>query len=226
MSKIKLSKSNQTKKTNPILKQRNSDNLLLLFVRKPILGKCKTRLAQSIGEEKALEVYQHLLEHTATVVKNVKADKQVLYADEIGENDAWDEAIFEKYKQVGKDLGERMHHAFAQGFERGYKNIIIMGSDLFTISQDEVNAAFQAFQRAEVVIGPAEDGGYYMLGLNEMNEAVFENKNWSTEEVLSQTLADITDKELSLLEEKNDIDTFEDLKKSNFLNQQIHLWRL
>jgi len=226
VSKIKLSKSNQTKKTNPILKQRNSDNLLLLFVRKPILGKCKTRLAQSIGEEKALEVYQHLLEHTATVVKNVKADKQVLYADEIGENDAWDEAIFEKYKQVGKDLGERMHHAFAQGFERGYKNIIIMGSDLFTISQDEVNAAFQAFQRAEVVIGPAEDGGYYMLGLNEMNEAVFENKNWSTEEVLSQTLADITDKELSLLEEKNDIDTFEDLKKSNFLNQQIHLWRL
>jgi hypothetical protein len=223
VSKIKLSKSNQTKKTNPILKQRNSDNLLLLFVRKPILGKCKTRLAQSIGEEKALEVYQHLLEHTATVVKNVKADKQVLYADEIGENDAWDEAIFEKYKQVGKDLGERMHHAFAQGFERGYKNIIIMGSDLFTISQDEVNAAFQAFQRAEVVIGPAEDGGYYMLGLNEMNEAVFENKNWSTEEVLSQTLADITDKELSLLEEKNDIDTFEDLKKSNFLNQQIHL---
>lgn len=205
------------------MKQRNSDNLLLLFVRKPILGKCKTRLAQSIGEEKALEVYQHLLEHTATVVKNVKADKQVLYADEIGENDAWDEAIFEKYKQVGKDLGERMHHAFAQGFERGYKNIIIMGSDLFTISQDEVNAAFQAFQRAEVVIGPAEDGGYYMLGLNEMNEAVFENKNWSTEEVLSQTLADITDKELSLLEEKNDIDTFEDLKKSNFLNQQIHL---
>lgn len=205
------------------MKGRNSDNLLMLFVRNPELGKCKTRLAKRIGDAKALEVYRHLLEHTATVVKNVEADKQVWYSDEVVEDDAWDDLLFEKHRQEGRDLGQRMQTAFAEGFKRGYKRIIIMGSDLFDVSQDDITEAFQGFKRSEVVLGPAEDGGYYLLGLNEMIPAVFADKPWGTDEVLGKTLRNITDRELQLLDEKNDIDTFEDLEASDFLNGQIHL---
>ncbi len=138
-------------------------NLLIIFTRNPELGKCKTRLAATVGDEAALNIYSFLLEHTVAITKDLAVEKQVHYSVKIRKNDLWDKSVYSKNKQEGPDLGMRMHYAFEQGFEQGYKNIIIIGSDMFDMNQTDLEVAFEALNRSNFVIGPATDGGYYLL---------------------------------------------------------------
>jgi hypothetical protein len=187
-------------------------NLLLIFTRNPELGKCKTRLAATIGDQAALEIYKFLLQHTITITKNLKVDKEVHYSVKIRDNDLWSSEIYTKKQQVGDDLGQRMEHAFEEGFANGYQNIIIIGSDMYDLTQKDIENAFLALASHEYVIGPAEDGGYYLFGMKSLNSQVFKNKIWGTETVLRDTLKNIQNKNLKLLEERNDIDYDEDIK--------------
>ncbi|MVO07971.1 DUF2064 domain-containing protein [Flavobacterium sp. TP390] len=187
-------------------------NLILIFTRNPELGKVKTRLAASIGEENALQVYIELLQHTRKVVLETDYDKRVLYSDAINTKDMWNNHLFQKKEQFGKDLGVRMYNAFREGIEDGYQKIVIIGSDLITLEANDLEKAFAALDTNDVVIGPAEDGGYYLLGLKSIPENIFKNKEWGTHTVLKDTLKNIKNLKYSLLEEKNDIDTFEDIK--------------
>ncbi|WP_452225061.1 TIGR04282 family arsenosugar biosynthesis glycosyltransferase [Lacinutrix chionoecetis] len=189
-----------------------SKNLIITFTRNPELGKCKTRLAKTVGDEAALRVYKYLLQHTEQVIKQVDADKAVYYSVKIRENDIWDASVFQKYQQVGKDLGERMHKAFENGFNAGYKKIIIVGSDLFHLETKHIKQAFNALDEDDIVIGPAQDGGYYLLGMTTMHAAVFKNKNWGTDTVLFDTVQDLKKEQIHLLETLNDIDLYEDLE--------------
>ncbi|MEO1485780.1 MAG: TIGR04282 family arsenosugar biosynthesis glycosyltransferase [Bacteroidota bacterium] len=194
-------------KTNP-----KSKRLLLIFTRNPQLGKCKTRLAATIGDQAALDVYVFLLEHTRSITASLDASKQVYYSEEIANDDLWSLNTFEKKQQVGEDLGQRMQNAFAEGFTEGYEHILIIGSDMYDLSTKDLEAAFDALETNEVVLGPAEDGGYYALGLSRMHQALFENKQWGTTSVLKDSLADLKDTTYFLLEEKNDVDYYEDIK--------------
>ena len=187
-------------------------NLLLVFTRNPELGKVKTRLAKTVGDKTALEVYTFLLERTRDIAAKVTADKAVYYSVKIRENDIWDATIFQKYLQVGEDLGIRMLHAFKNGFETGYEKVLIIGSDLYDLTAETIENAFIALENNEVVIGPAEDGGYYLLGMNSLEEKVFKNKDWGTETVRKDTLEDLKDKKVFLLGELNDVDVFEDIE--------------
>ena len=112
-------------------------NLLIIFTRNPELGKCKTRLAAKVGDKAALNIYTFLLEHTVAITKGLAVEKQVHYSVKIRKNDFWDSSIYSKKQQEGPDLGKRMLHAFEQGFEQGYKNIIIIGSDMFDMNQTD-----------------------------------------------------------------------------------------
>ena len=141
------------------------ENALIIFTRNPELGKCKTRLAKSIGDENALEIYKFLLQHTANVAKEVTADKFVFYSENIIENDIWETSVFNKELQNGLDLGERMQNAFSLLFSKGYKKVLIIGSDLYDLEANLVNNAYKNLNEHDVVIGPAEDGGYYLLGM-------------------------------------------------------------
>lgn len=203
-----------------------SKNLLLIFTRNPELGKCKTRLAATIGDEKALELYVLLLKHTSKVTRNVTADKYVYYSEEIWKEDLWDNAFFQKRIQQGEDLGERMANAFEQGFKDGYEKIIIIGSDMFDISQEEIDKAFLVLNSIDFVIGPAEDGGYYLLGMKKMLPQLFQNKTWGTASVLEATLKDLKNEKFGLLSLKNDVDIYEDIKDIKafqpFLKQNTH----
>ncbi|MEL6973858.1 MAG: TIGR04282 family arsenosugar biosynthesis glycosyltransferase [Bacteroidota bacterium] len=194
-------------KTNP-----KSKRLLLIFTRNPQLGKCKTRLAATIGDQAALDVYVFLLEHTRSITASLDASKQVYYSEEIANDDLWSLNTFEKKQQVGEDLGQRMQNAFAEGFTEGYEHILIIGSDMYDLSTKDLEAAFDALETNEVVLGPAEDGGYYALGLSRMHQALFENKQWGTTSVLKDSLADLKESTYFLLEEKNDVDYYEDIK--------------
>ena len=189
-----------------------SKNLLLVFTRNPALGKVKTRLAKTVGDKTALEVYTFLLERTRDIAAKVTADKAVYYSVKIRENDIWDATIFQKHLQVGEDLGIRMLHAFKNGFETGYEKVLIIGSDLYDLTSETIENAFIALENNEVVIGPAEDGGYYLLGMNSLEEKVFKNKDWGTATVKKDTLEDLKDKKVFLLAPLNDVDVFEDIE--------------
>ncbi|RZN83006.1 MAG: glycosyltransferase [Winogradskyella sp.] len=197
-----------------------SDKALIIFTRNPELGKCKTRLAKSIGDAEALKVYKHLLQHTANVAKEVDAERFVFYSENIQQNDIWEDSFFNKELQQGNDLGERMKNAFEALFSKNFNKVIIVGSDLLDLDKNIVENAYQKLEENDAVIGPAEDGGYYLLGMKSLNINAFINKDWGTETVFRNTKKDFFNESLYVLETLNDIDYLEDLKpykKFNYL---------
>lgn len=189
-------------------------NALIIFIRNPVLGKVKTRLAAAIGDEKALLVYNRLLQHTHSITEKLPVTKFVYYADEIIIDDLWNG--FEKRIQRGKDLGERMQNAFAELFESGFTKVSIIGSDCLELNTEILQEAFESLNKADLVIGPVIDGGYYLLGTNRLIPELFINKIWSTDSVFIDTLTDAAVHRLAvhLLPMLNDIDNETDLRHS------------
>jgi hypothetical protein len=188
------------------------ENLLLIFTRNPELGKVKTRLAKRVGAETALSIYTFLLHKTRDIVSKVASDKAIYYSVCIREKDLWNATVFQKHQQIGADLGIRMLHAFKNGFTAGYKKILIIGSDLYDLTPEIIEKAFTELSKNDVVIGPAEDGGYYLLGMKSLHSKIFKNKDWGTDTVRKKTLEDLKDKKVLLLQELNDVDIFEDIE--------------
>ena len=189
-----------------------SKNLLLILTRNPELGKCKSRLAAKVGDQAALDIYNFLLDKTVSFTKDLKVEKWVYYSETIWMDDIWDNKVYKKKLQVGNDLGERMMNAFDEGFMAGFENIIIIGSDMFHLDQTDLEAAFSKLVDHDFVVGPAQDGGYYLLGMKSLKKELFHNKEWGTDTVLSDTLKNLESKKVALLEEKNDVDYYEDIK--------------
>lgn len=188
-----------------------STQALVIFTRNPELGKCKTRLAKTVGDARALRIYKFLLEHTAKITKSVKADKFVYYTDSIRENDFWDDNSYTKRIQKGETLGDKMHNAFSGLFDSGYTKVMIVGSDLYELTAPDIEAAFRELNDHNYVIGPAKDGGYYLLGMKKLNDKVFKNKEWSTPSVFEDTLKDLKEESVAIIEERNDVDYYEDI---------------
>jgi hypothetical protein len=191
--------------------------LIIIFVKNTNFGKVKTRLAKTVGHENAFTVYKALVEVTEKATANIKIDKRIYFSETI-----IDEKWPNEYKGVqnGVDLGERMSNAFRDGFNDGYENIILIGSDLPNISAEIIQGGFNALKSSDVVFGPAEDGGYYLVGMTKFYNFIFKNKAWSTSNLLEDTLTELKQKKIdvSLIETLNDIDTFEDLQTyPNFL---------
>jgi rSAM/selenodomain-associated transferase 1 len=190
-------------------------NHLIIFVKNRIPGRTKTRLAQSIGDEAALQVYDELLVHTHAVTMELSVCKWVFFSDYLEkENSLWQQG-YELEVQQGKDLGERMQLAFEKCFSEGAKRVCIIGSDCFELESSHLKKAFDALKQKDVVLGPAADGGYYLLGLQEQQPELFKNKIWSTPEVLADTLLDCTRLGLSVLQlpQLYDLDDIKDLKR-------------
>lgn len=188
------------------------NNHLIIFVKNKIPGKTKTRLAAGIGPQKAMEVYELLLQHTHLTTRCLPCKKTVYFSEELEQNGVWNDGNFSLAVQQGKGLGERMQHAFDQQFAQGAERVCIIGSDTFEINPVLIQQAFQILETKDVVMGPANDGGYYLLGMNELQPEFFQNKAWSTESVLPQTLDDVERLQLtySLLPKLSDIDHKED----------------
>lgn len=194
---------------------------LIIFVRNPEKGKVKTRLAATIGEERALSIYLELLKHTHTISAAVNADKFIFYADEVRVNDCWDGARFRKELQGDYDLGGKMKEAFSTVFEKGYQQAIIIGSDCLELSTTIVEEAFEVLKQKDIVIGPADDGGYYLLGMKNLVALIFDHKEWSTDTVFNQTVEDLQRENISYGEliTLTDVDTEADWIKTKFSHQ-------
>jgi uncharacterized protein len=190
-----------------------SSPALIVFVRKPELGKVKTRLAATMGDVAALKVYELLLAHTQQVAVTLELPVYVYYACGIGENDIWQGPHLYKKEQQGVDLGQRMAHAFAAVFAEGHGKVVIIGSDCYALTAPMVQTAFQQLQNSDAVIGPATDGGYYLLGLSRPMPQIFEGIVWSTPTVAAATMGKLyqLDCSVSMLQPLPDIDEEKDL---------------
>jgi len=199
----------------------NSKSALIIFTRNPELGRCKTRLARTVGNEDALAIYKILLQHTVKISKDLNIDKFVYYSNSIAKNDVWNEEIFRKKKQGGNDLGKRMKNAFIDLFRMAYEKIIIIGSDMYDLSKTDLENAFSCLERNDFVLGPAEDGGYYLLGMKKNKPEIFQNKKWGTKTVFSDTINDLKNEKVYLLPIKNDIDIYEDIEGLEIFKQYL-----
>lgn len=196
---------------------------ILIFIKNPILGKAKTRLAKDIGKEKALEVYKLLLAHTRKITKSISADKLLYYALEIDKNDDWSSSVYQKFLQnPSSDLGQKMYSAFTDSFENGYERLIIIGSDCFDLSEETLNQALVQLEKKDAVIGPAFDGGYYLIGLKKnlmtstqsILDQLFLNRDWSHKNVAQEAMKvfERFDLDFHTLPALSDIDTVKDLR--------------
>lgn len=178
------------------------------------MGKVKTRIAKDVGDGKALEIYLSLLEHTRLLTLQVDACRYVYYSNYIDSTDKWLAIDFDQKLQSDGDLGNRMYTAFHELTQMHDKTMII-GSDCLQVTPDIIEDGFTALDTHDAVIGPSEDGGYYLLGMKKSNRSVFEKIAWSTSLVFQETMIRFASLEWStyLLPTLSDIDFIEDWEK-------------
>jgi rSAM/selenodomain-associated transferase 1 len=195
--------------------------VVLVFQKNAVLGKVKTRLASGMGELRALEIYRHLIQLTYSALEDVPVPVWTYFSDYIPET--VNTPIAKSFVQEGQDLGERMANAFARSFELGMDKVVLIGTDCPTLQSHHLNQAFEALTHSDLVVGPATDGGYYLIGMKRRADYLFEGITWSTAEVLSQTLNVASQHGLTttLLHQLDDIDTQEDWQRysSQFENK-------
>jgi rSAM/selenodomain-associated transferase 1 len=186
---------------------------LIIFVKNLRPGNVKTRIAAVVGDLAAMTIYQRLLEQTMLISRGVAADKFVYYADTIEESDLFVTEHFQKRIQARGDLGSKMKTAFAEIFSAGYEKVCIIGSDCIALTSTIIANAFDSLDQHEVVLGPAVDGGYYLIGMKDSVKPLFHDIEWSTVAVFDQTMEHIVEEELSyyLLPVLPDVDTVNDL---------------
>ena len=183
--------------------------LVMAFLKAPRPGTVKTRLGREIGFNEATVVYRDLAEQQLGRIP-AGFRTEIHYAPRGAGNEMrqWLGRNYHYRAQCGGDLGERMRRAFGQGFVRGYQPIIAIGSDCSGLDEVCLRQAVAALAQSDVVLGPASDGGYYLIGLRRPEPRLFETIEWSTAAVLATTQARIRECGLScsLLEEKEDVD--------------------
>ncbi|MFW5803574.1 MAG: TIGR04283 family arsenosugar biosynthesis glycosyltransferase [Verrucomicrobiota bacterium] len=189
---------------------------LILFARFPVAGQAKTRLIPALGPEGAARLHRRLAEHAANVARAARQGKASVAICFTGaarrDFRAWLGDDLRYVHQRGGDLGARMHHAFANAFDHGAERVLVVGTDVPDVSADLLRRAIGALDHCDGVLGPAADGGYYLIGLKNSCRELFEDIDWGTERVAEQTRAAGRRLGLKLTEmpELNDVDRPED----------------
>lgn len=183
---------------------------LIVFLRYPELGKVKTRLAKTLGPEEALLIYDELTAMTLSVASHYSHACYLFYDGGIPADDKR-KKDFQYHLQATGDLGAKMVDAIRYVLTR-HSKVIIIGSDTPALSKEIIDEALSQLALYDIVIGPSDDGGYYLLGCKEMMPSLFDNVPWSTPLVKNETINRIQrlDKTFTLLETLIDIDEAED----------------
>ncbi len=197
------------------------DHRLVIMAKAPELGKVKTRLAKTLGDEKALKVYEKLLNYTLREANCALWEACIHFSGTpTKELNTYDFSIA---AQKGESLGERMENSFQTEFSDGADRIVMIGTDCAGLTLGHIERAFGMLKLHDLVLGPANDGGYYLIAMNEPHHEVLKNVPWSTEHVLEITkdLAEENHLSVGLLEELTDIDTEADLENYQWLTNDI-----
>lgn len=188
---------------------------LIIFQKNAVLGKVKTRLSADVGDEVAMEIYQQLVRHTHNVCKSLPVQKFLFFSEFIPDDISEFGQDYQFEVQSGTHLGSRMENAFQRLFAKGFQKIIVIGTDCGELEKSILEEAFELLDTHEVIIGPAKDGGYYLLGMKKLFPDLFEDIPWSTEKVLFLTMEKLEKQKISyeLLEILFDVDRIEDWEK-------------
>jgi uncharacterized protein len=199
------------------MKDTKQEKALAIFLKNQRLGAVKTRLAAAIGDQKALEIYTRLVALTLKAAKEVSASRHLFYSDTL--ESAPKDLQAEPHIQIGSGLGERMNNAFNQLLDN-YHKVVLIGSDLPEISATLIDEAFEKLDTNDLIIGPAEDGGYYLIALKAPQPTLFSAIEYSNAEVFEQTLvrAEAEKLKVATLKKLRDIDTLADLDHFDFLS--------
>jgi len=189
----------------------------IVFLRVPEKGRVKTRLSKSLSESFVLELYKGFVEDSLEALEG--AGDKILYFWPPGKERLLEKWLGTHYffsPQQGNDIGEKMANAFHEIFEKGYTRAVLVGTDIPELTGLMISRAHKLLSAADAVIGPAEDGGYYLIGFqkNKFSKSVFQNIDWSTGRVLDQTITamDRESIQYKLIDKLHDIDTLKDLK--------------
>jgi rSAM/selenodomain-associated transferase 1 len=193
---------------------------LAVMAKAPIPGTVKTRMVPPLTHEQAAELSQALLldqlDHL-TGLGDVELYVPFTPVDAKSFMKSIVPASFQCFHQRGDDLGERMHEVFAELWRRGHRNLVLIGSDLPVVPLVFLRDAFKVLEREDrqLVFGPSEDGGYYLVGMNQPTPEIFDGMSWSHDQVLAQTTEKLTGLgiDFGLLPGWLDLDTIEDLKR-------------
>lgn len=190
-----------------------SKEQLIIFVKAPRPGAVKTRIAQTAGAERAGAIYRELVE---TVLNNLSSIRhtQLRFSpdDALSEVTPWLREDWKTDVQGDGNLGARLQGAFASAFANGAERVVIVGSDCPNVKTRDIRAAWKELKSYDLVVGPAVDGGYWLIGLRAPQPELFRDIAWSSDQVLAQTLqrAKSLGLRIQLLRILNDIDTEED----------------
>lgn len=174
-----------------------NSSALIVFIENLLPGKVKTRLSAALGNDQAFEIYTRLLEHTLKCTKNHTCEKFVFYSGFIPQKDEWIENGFKPCLQHGTDLGERLLNASLYVFSRNFTKVVMIGSDCFELEKEQIEEAFEALDNKNAVIGPAANGGYYLLGTSRLYPFLFFNKSWNTPLLFDETVNELNSHQLS-----------------------------
>jgi uncharacterized protein len=194
-------------------------NALVILTKAPQPGQSKTRLVPPLSYAEAADLAEALLlDQLQNLATFGGARLFIAFTPEnaAGFFEGFIAQGFTCFAQRGRSLGERMRHAFEHLFARGFENIILIGSDLPTLPMQYFQQAYGWLEKsADVVLGPSADGGYYLIGMNRMIATLFDEIEWSSADVLCQTIHKLGDLNLKaeLLSECHDIDTAKDLER-------------
>lgn len=204
------------------MNQATTRECLIVFTRYPNPGKTKTRLIPALGAQGAATLQRKMTEDTLAQVKQLQASYPVsVEVHFAGGNEqvmqAWLGASIIYQRQSEGDIGYRMASAFQASFEIGMTAVVIIGTDCPDLNAQLMAQAFQALRQYDLVLGPAQDGGYYLIGLRRLIPELFTGIRWSTAEVLQQTLdiAQGLELEVAYLPVLSDVDRPEDLSVWN-----------
>ena len=190
---------------------------LLIFLKYPTPGQVKTRLAVSLGDETAAEIYRACIELTLERLSSLSSETTVCVdpASACDRARAWLGSPWHVHPQVGATLGERLTYAVTEAFEDGVQRVACIGTDSPWLTAQHIDGAFAALDRSDVAIGPTEDGGYYLIGLSRQIPELFDGIAWSAPSVFRATLAKARALHLRIqtLPLGYDVDRFEDGKR-------------
>lgn len=191
-------------------------NALIVFVKAPVPGKVKTRLQMPLSALQTARVYEAFVRDTVDCARRSgEAAVSIAYEPHPKRPDlTWLEDSPPWFPQADGDLGARLIAAFNRAFRAGASKVVVIGSDCPDLTSNILRKAFACLDDAQAVLGPAEDGGYYLVGLREPMPHLFTKMEWSGPEVLERTLDHVRlrDESFRLLPVRSDVDTFDDFK--------------
>lgn len=192
-------------------------NRLIVFTRVPELGKVKTRLNNYLKPASILALHKNLITHTLSQVSRSNIYTTVLHCAPDDQHDYIQSTCnrfeIESENQAEGDLGYKMQQAINKSFAAGIARVVIIGTDAPEISEDYISNAFTSLKKNDCVIGPAEDGGYVLIGFSVAVDSVFNNIDWGTDQVLHQTINKLENHSFKLLSTLWDVDRPDDVER-------------